>query len=453
MPKNKFLVVILVFLVIILTRLYPLIKFGPSGLGYDTGFYRRYLELSGGFLKPPSYILGTDAFSARLVLDFLSWSKINIDLALFGSYLIFSFLLGLTIYLLASQIFQNKNAGLLALCLFALSPTQWLAYTFMLYKQFWAIWLLLLSFYLIERRSSFLILPLILALTGHRATALLSIPPLFFTAVLYIIKKKKIRIILTITTAIILAVWLNWPIMEMLWTTFQNGLPIQDSFKLKTGIFISPEEYLIKSSIFIALGFIGAGYLVKKKKFGVFLFFFFTALILVLAKSYFYQRIIIFLDLSLIILGGGGLWLIYNQIKSSKYARIILAAFFLLLSPVLFFTIKSYHPLINQEKLQEIIYLRSISNDNSYIITFTSDYAPWLYGWAGPNKKIISPGLFEDAWNYEQWVNFWSGDLTKQKEMLASYRAPLYIFNPGSDYSDDACFAKISGSAWKFNCY
>lgn len=445
--------------IIFLARLYPLIKFGAGGLGYDTGFYRRQLAmpasssfLTDGRTQPPNFILGQGADSARFILDILSWLKINTDLALFGSYLIFSLLLGLTIYLLTSRVFQNSNAGLLALILFALSPTQWLAYTFMLYKQFWAAWLLFLAFYLMESHSVFFVAPLLLALTGHRATALLSIPSLALTAILSMVKKYRMQLALITAVLIILVIWLNWPALKMLWLTWQNKLSAYDSFHLKTGVFISLSEYLRQSLIVVALGLIGAGWLIKKRRFSAFLCFFFTALVLVITKSYFYQRLIIPLDLSFIVLADGGIWLACGQIKNLKYSWLFPTIFFLLFSSNLFLTIKQYRPLISQEKLQDIIQLRDLPS-NSYLLTYNSDYAPWLYGWAGPDKKIISPGLFWDQWDYQQWTDFWSGDLAKKKTMLTSYRAPLYIFSPDDDYLNDSCFEKITGQTWKFNCY
>lgn len=466
--KRRLFFLIFIFALILAARLWPLLKFGEAGLGYDTGFYRRNLEVeSQSFLKPPTALLENDALGARIALSLLDRLGLDTNIALFGSYLIFSLLLGWAIYLLAAKIFENKKSGFFALFFFALSPVQWLAYTFMFYKQFLAVWLLFLAFYFLEKKSYYFSLPLIFSFASHRTTAFLAIPAVAFWGLTQIIKTRKFLFAAIAFLAIAVVVTVNWPMIVNLYQTAINGLGAADHFHLKTGLFIDLVRYWSLALYYLLPAIFGLWLMIKKRQFNAFFFFFVTCLALVLTKFYFYQRIIAYLDLSVIILAGGGLAFLYEKINNYLsltpplqkggwgdffLKRPIIVVFFFLPAVSLFYTIKYYQPLIAHSELAEIKRLSQTPNE-SFIMTYDQKYAPWLYGWAGPDKRIISPGLFWDQWNESQWREFWPADIEKQKRMLAGYHAPLYIFNPNDDYSSDPCFEKFSALVWKFNCY
>lgn len=450
--QEQFIVFLFIFLFIIGARIYPFIKYGEAALGYDTGFYRRYLDIkTDNFFKPPASILESGALGPRFVLSLLSALNIDTNFALYGSHILFSLLIGLMIYFSASLVFKNRNAGFFAIGLYALSSVQWIAYTFMFYKQGLAVFFLLLALYLFEKKSSLFILPLFLSLISHRTTAFLTIPVFIIIAAVNILKKQKnILWFLTIFAAGF-AAWLHRESIIQLFIFLQNGPPEQDPFKLKTGIFIDIKQYLHLSAFYFIPALLGWWLMIKKRIFNAFFLFFSLTILMVFTKSYFYQRIIFFLDIFAIILAGGAINYFYNRFKETKLTLLFILSGFILVGSVLFLEIKNYQPLITRDDLGEIYKLR-VSENEAFILTESPEYAPWLYGWAGSDKKIIAPGLFWDKWTLPQWQEFWDGDEEKQKELLALYDEPIYIFMPESDYSKDDCFSRFSEFIWKFDC-
>lgn len=68
-------------------------------------------------------------------------------------------------------------------------------------------------------------------------------------------------------------------------------------------------------------------------------------------------------------------------------------------------------------------------SNGEYALTVSSNYAPWLLGYA--NKKIIAPGMFEyDKFSMDEWQKFWfSKDASVRYDLLARYNSsPVYIF-------------------------
>lgn len=117
----KIIFVVCMFLIAV-CRIYPLIKFGETGLGYDTGFYRHYLELNQkSFLTSSTAGLNYGATGTLFILNILSLFNSDANTILFVSYIFFFLLLGWTVYLLAGQIFQDQKAAIFALILFVLS--------------------------------------------------------------------------------------------------------------------------------------------------------------------------------------------------------------------------------------------------------------------------------------------------------------------------------------------
>mgnify|MGYP001605187696 CR=1 FL=1 len=88
-------------------------------------------------------------------------------------------------------------------------------------------------------------------------------------------------------------------------------------------------------------------------------------------------------------------------------------------------------PLITERELGEI---RDLQNTevNATVMTFSSSYGPWLYGFS--KRNIIAPGLFEDKWNNEQWNEFWfTKDQKARSKMLSQLPRPLYVFGGERD--------------------
>lgn len=112
-------------------------------------------------------------------------------------------------------------------------------------------------------------------------------------------------------------------------------------------------------------------------------------------------------------------------------------------------------PLITEQEFNGIKMANSfVATD--YVLSLSSQYAPWLYGWT--DKKIIAPGLFENnQWTYEEWLVFWLGeDKEKIYELLFRYQKPVYLYfgdneqNWAEHLANDAHFKKLNNYWWVF---
>ena len=127
---------------------------------------------------------------------------------------------------------------------------------------------------------------------------------------------------------------------------------------------------------------------------------------------------------------------------------------FLLLAGLIFLYHNSanYHPLLNKETFDSI---RSINvSSDSYIISISSKFSPYLQGYAGSNYgksyNIIAPGLFDyDIWSLkEKWSVFWS-DLDAS-ELETRYNKDIYLFT--TNKVDNECYVEQSKNLYIYNC-
>lgn len=452
--KKVWVILSLCFVALLASRLYPLVKYGPTGMGYDTGFYKLYTELPfDSFPRQEAFLLGPDAVGTRIILDISSIFIHNSEITLFGTYILFNLITALLIYLLTKTLFKSELAGFTSMIIYVLSPTQYLTYQFMFYKEMWAGVLLLLTFYLFEKKSWLALFSAVWLIISHKTSAFIFILSSAPYLLIEIIKKRKILLTILSTIILIGAIWLNYDTLKNLLIILKNGFPDMDLYNLKTGLFIETHQYLEYAILYLPFGLIGIWLAIRKKSFSPILFLTLICAILVIGQSYFYKRIITFLDLGLIIFAGGGInWAFQKTSAYKKHVQIMLTIFLCLLTLQLVGTVKKQKPVVMPAELDQIKKMRDVEK-GAYVMTFSSKYASWLYGWAGPDKRVISPGLFWDRWNLNQWIDFWNGTAEKQKGLLASYQAPLYIFDPQKDYSANPCFEKLNPSIWKFKCY
>jgi hypothetical protein len=125
--------------------------YSRNPLGYDTGFYRRYLiQPFLPFPNSPVPGLGNDALVPRIIFDTLRSSGLPTDIILYGSLIVIFACIPVVFYFLISES-SNRRAALMGTLMIALSPVQYYAYWFMLWKNAWAILVLVVIFLLIKR--------------------------------------------------------------------------------------------------------------------------------------------------------------------------------------------------------------------------------------------------------------------------------------------------------------
>jgi hypothetical protein len=167
----------------------------------------------------------------------------------------------------------------------------------------------------------------------------------------------------------------------------------------------------------------------------------------------FFRRLIVWLDLAALI--GAAVCLEKIWLKQGRRGLIILAA----LVGVFWSgrAIVKYQPAMSLVDWLSLLQLNQLP-PNSLVLTVSSQYAPWLYGYT--NQRIIAPGMLdENKWNQAQWTTFWfTKDQTERANLLTQYQVPsLYIFLAQSQsafgvvFSTDTQFKPVYSQVWQFN--
>ncbi len=433
--KNYFYpLLFLALFLIILFRIIPYIN-NPIPLGYDTGIYKYAVEH--GLTNLDNWVLRSVEpgflYLMSIFKPILSTHSILTYLLIF-----FSLILGLAVYLVASEFF-GKEVGLIAIFIYALSFAQFLTFTYMYYKNIIALSLALFSIYYLKKYDStrnkwFLFLFILLGgLTGaiHRPTFYIYGLSYFFYAFISPYNKKydyKLMLHNILYGIIILAIAgifyigiFSPSITQIIEPVLQGFVQTGES----PGTFINFFTYQFSTLTYLPFAILGFFYLIRKRKFNMLFFWTLITTIIVYFQFFFFNRFIIHLDIMLIILASLGFFII---IKDNKKLGLIILILMLFSSAfVLLKEARDTKPLINDAELNTIQYLSTLES-NAYVMTTSSVYSPWVLGYS--DRKTIAPGLFDyDKHIESEWNDFWkTTDINKIKQFMDSYQKPLYIF-------------------------
>ncbi len=437
--------VLLPIAIFLIFRIMPYLN-NDVPLGYDPGIYKYIMEMYSSNLPGlPGDNLDTwvrNGFEPGLfmITDLLYLIGYDTRTILTGVYIIFELLLGLGIYAAAGRFF-GKDVGILSLFIFSISMVQYQVFWYMYYKNVVALFIMLIALYFLRSGKY---LPFIITATFvgalHRPTFLI----FGFIYLTYIIIHRKEFIKNTLAGAAILVLALTFYIPNLKEAIIDNIEPIV-SANIGAGTFISFFNYQFSSLSYLPFALLGSLTLLKRKDLNLFLLWFIITGIIVYFKLIFFNRFIIHLDVAMIILASIGF---YELIRSNK--RIGTVILFLMLLSSLFVMHQNAidaKPLISEKELKIIEQFNSVEND-SYVMSTSSYYSPWIQGYSG--RKTIAPGLFDyDRWNYEDWRMFWgTGEKEKALGMLEVYERPLYIYlgeknRINETKFENECFEKI----------
>ena len=431
----------------VLTRLLPFLIYGQNPLGYDTGFYRHYLIQS--FTSIPNHAtagLTANATVPRIILDTLRALGLPTDLILYGT-LIIAFTGSVLALRFTIKKFYGKEAGFISGLLFIFSGVQQTGYWFFLLKNYITLTFLFLFLYqlkkfldqlsVLEKIKSFsfsikelalLFLPAILVFFSHKTTSVILIISLFFSLVIFLLKKFWHRINLkTLLIPSLIGVLVLIKI-----TLWQNLHPYPPA------IFLEWFQYLWLAAPILIIILVNLKNLKNKIPKNPFFPLFITASLFVILKWTFYQRIFLFLDITLIAFATESLSLIKNNYAQNSHNKkiatiVVLALFTGYYLGNFYLTVKKYSPIITKEEITEIKNLDNITEKNATILT-VSDYTPWIYGFS--HRQVMSPGLLEYNYNLADWQNFWFKMTNDEKiKFLKVFPKPLYFFT--IPYSED----------------
>ena len=465
--KKRFvLVVVSLSGLILAAKIIPFLL-AKAPLGYDSGIYRGiidffsarlpYLPVSPGnwqMAEPWGLFLSTN------LLSLVGWSTNQI---LYGYYIVLNLLLGAAVYVLVKEHFGRK-AAICSLFLFAVSITQFRAFWMMYYKNILALFLMLMAFYLLERKS-WLAVPIAGFLgAAHRPTFLifgLAMAGYFLATVLKrgcSSKKKYIFIsgLGILTVALSLYIYNPQAILNFLSGDVEEMVQTFGPDSATTGkFFFNFQFYRQMTTLYLPLAILGLIRLIQKRKFNPLFFCFIFSFIIVYFNLIFHNRFIIPLDIMVVVLSGVALSVLAVKFWSTLSGKAAVIVFLLGVLYVFGICVKDMKPLISNAELAEIESLSGIAKENDYVMAVTSYYSPWVYGFSG--RKAITPRLFEyDKWSVLKWKTFWStGNLELRHQLLDEYEKPLYVFigdRAGRmDFSSDPAFIRISQRIWRYS--
>jgi hypothetical protein len=237
---------------------------------------------------------------------------------------------------------------------------------------------------------------------------------------------------------------------QLLSTRFKFG----DSQEL-TGQFLDLFFYIKIALFYLPFGFVGLIKYASRKR--ILAIFAIVNLLIILFGFVFYRRFIVFIDLIFIFFAAAFLEEYLPKIKKFLIGKIIIFLFFAALAAQIFFYMYTREPLISKDDFLSMKQLNKLPYE-SYIMTISTHYAPWLYGFT--NKKIIAPGMFEaNLWNEEEWKIFWLTENNFERiELLKRYKQPLifiYLGERDMDFdlkiSSNKHFEQINQNLWKFS--
>ena len=454
---SKWLIVIPI-IIILTVRIIPFIG-TEAPLGYDTGIYRGQISLFGEAMHNS----GTEIHPSGvyLVTDLLYSVGLSVDQILYGFFILITVLLGLGTYITVKRYF-GANAAICAFFVYAVSATQFQAYWFVYFRQTVALFLMLIAFWLLKKKS-WLVIPVAGFMGGmHQPTFLI------FGLVLlahFIFNKNKVYHL--ISGLSILAVGLSLYIHNP-WTLFGlfpalNPLPMFTAPEtVASGRFFDFSVYTQLAIFYLPFAILGFIYLIKKRRFDYLFFWFLFNFLIVYFGFFFHNRFIVHLDLIVIILAGVIISKILNKIPRDFYSKIAVLIFFFAAVCFLFNNVMSTKPSISQDELDEIKSLSVIMEEDAFVMSVVSHYSPWLYGYS--ERRVVAPGLlkYDTEWTKEEWNIFWrSDDLGVCEQLLDRYQKPLYIFIGDRDFEgiqqglklrfeQDPAIVRISERVYKY---
>ena len=432
----------------LILRYIPFIEYGRNPLGYDTGFYRRYLiQPFASFPNAPVPGLGDDALVPRIILDVLRLTHLPVDVILYGSYLLFWTLIPVVLFFWLRPHLGARGAFLAGI-LSALSAVAYNGYMFFLYKNGFALVLVLGAFIAFERRA---ILPLFAldALIGltHKTSAVIYVLTLVFLFLISKGRRRELFLHLMLAGSIILSV--NLP-------------SVREAFAvLPSAVFLDWTSYLTLSAPLLLLAVVALFRFRTQAPPRTLIAFTLAGFLFPLLSLPFYERIFVFCDVALAGLAGyGAAFLLTKATKSGSEPRIRYASIAVLcmvcglLLGNIWNQIISARPYMSDAAIAEIERVGALVPENATLLT-TNDETPWVEGWT--LAHVAGPGLLHDRHNLEAWTAFWEvKDDESKSAFLASFPQPLYITTLQSLTeligTPPPCVTEVSAHLWKSEC-
>lgn len=431
----------------VMSRVVWYVRDGALGFGYDTGIYRHIIT---GYWDKRGQ--GLPAFGFTHLTNALHSVGFSTDLILIGGYVASSLLLAGALYAFLKNT-VNRRAALVGVFILTVSLTQIELYHWFYYRNLLAAALVLLAF---AYRSRIVVGGICLGLVGIIHPLSLVPAGLALVASTSWDKKSVWQTAKVVFLTALISLGFNWAewfrYLEPLWQYRGLATAAAASAPEFSGQFITVHQWLVWSWPYLIFAIPGI-WLTRRSAASVWCLALFSAVGIVF-QVLFYRRLIVWLDLAAI--GGAAItiehW--WQQWRAARY--VVSAAAVVSLVWAGQFTWR-YQPAMTDIDWLALQQLNTLP-PQSLIMTITSQYAPWLYGYT--NQRIIAPGMLdENIWNQTQWEVFWTTrDSGERSRLLSHYPAsPIYIFLTQDQqtfsllFSNNSHFAPLTAQIWQFN--
>ncbi|KXJ98689.1 MAG: hypothetical protein UZ19_OD1000669 [Parcubacteria bacterium OLB19] len=402
-------------------------------LGFDTGFYRRYL-LEPLTSIPHASVPGLDhtVIIPRVFIDVFRLTGLSTDVVLYGSYILAIIILLISFYFFVKEIFTKKIAYL-ATILLILSPVYFHAFWFFLFKNFLALSLFFWLLISIRRKSWWLIIFLSLAIpVTHQSTTVIAGVIVFVYAVILFWRKENF--------------WLplgSWFILTSIYLIYHPTVSAKLSAP-PVAVFIDWSNFI--QMIWPLLVLVLAGFWATKDRFfdKNDLISWSLVVILFLAFSLpYHERVFLFAIFPLAILGA----VILSRLNLVKILIVLFLFLFFWI-----YSIQTYSPYFSSAEVRSLQTLESL-NKNDNVIT-PNFMAPWVHGYTV--AKVFAPGVFKDPYSPIDWELYWShNEPSYDRAFLNAFPQPLYFYIPkGQEYflPEQVCVNKINDALYLYIC-
>lgn len=426
--------------------LLPFLIHSATPLGYDTGFYRRYL-INPVVSFPNTAVPGLDhtIILPRMLLDIVRTIGLNPDITLYGTYIALMLLLVWSFYRFV-RLHTNEATALLASLLLITAPVFYEAYWFMFFKNilalsffFWA-----LSSFKKERWWLAFLFSIAIPLS-HQGTTIIYFAILGAYIFIKACKKEKILHELLIFAGT-LSIYL-----------YLHPNLVSKIIAPPVGVFLTRIDFLILISpilIPIIFNFKKIWAVIHSQTLLI------TTLLVLMAFPLlslpYYPRTFLLLGILLCIPAAIGIQFMIKD-KESRFHKTTIAIIALVLvahTSLLTWKIVTLRPLISEEEQHMLISIKQNVPKGTAILT-PSHMTPWIQGWS--QARVYSPGVLKDAHTPSEWSLYWSHqDSSYDALFLASFPSPLYIIVDERDshsfLPEPRCITPLSEMIYRYDC-
>lgn len=403
-------------------------------LGYDPGIYRYlFLRHAEGF--PPFVIGEMDAWAHNHPLGLFFFSTvllragIPVDWLIGWIWNVFPIILVATFAWITARR-EGTATGVLVLLVGALSVPLYDGFSAMYWKTFVALFFVIWTFYLLEKRSLFAVIPGMLTLVTHNQTGLLFALTIGTWWAIQMVHKRndpKWRKASVLGAAVIILAALAYlPVWKQAIGDHIIPLLTLRGDNVPAGSFPPVGFYLKMNGILLVAGFYGCVLSFRKNRtLSLWLLAVLWSAAFVFLRLFFYRRFFLQLDFFLLPFAAIGIADCRRRLPP-MLGELALVAFIAAQGYLSYQVLLLRQPDIDMETFEIVTSLQAIVPSDAMVLTLENKSTTWVRGWL-PHNEVAGPGLFSLPWTREQWEQLLYGSHDEKAQLLRLLPGKVYM--------------------------